>query len=79
MSHRLLRVVGQPLHVFLMQQAGYFRLMRKHVLPPLVYVGVSLTDWCTGFGVKTCVLLPRRIVFFGAEKAPMVRTSDLSK
>jgi hypothetical protein len=36
MSQRLLSVVGQPLHVFLMQQAAYFRLMRKHGLPPFV-------------------------------------------
>jgi len=37
MVHRSLRVVGQPLHVFLMEQAAYFRLMRKHVVPPFVF------------------------------------------
>jgi hypothetical protein len=36
MLHRLLRVVGQPLHVFLVEQAAYFRLMRKHGVPPFV-------------------------------------------
>jgi hypothetical protein len=42
-------------------------------------VGVSLTDWCVGLGVKTCVLLPRRIVFSAPRTAPLVRTGDLSK
>jgi hypothetical protein len=36
MSQRLLRILGQPLHVFLMQQTAYFRLMRKHGFPPFV-------------------------------------------
>jgi hypothetical protein len=36
MLHRLLRVVRQPLHMFLMEQAAYFGLMRKHVVPPFV-------------------------------------------
>jgi hypothetical protein len=32
---RLLRVVGQPLHVFLVEQAAYFNLVRNHVVPSL--------------------------------------------
>jgi hypothetical protein len=36
MLHGLLRVVRQPLHMFLMEQAAYFRSMRKHVVPPFV-------------------------------------------
>ena len=32
--HRSLRVVRQPLHMLLMEQAAYFRLMRKHSFLP---------------------------------------------
>jgi hypothetical protein len=45
MLHRLLRVVRQPLHMFLMEQAAYFRLMRKHVVPPFV---LSACRWRFG-------------------------------
>jgi hypothetical protein len=31
---RLLRVVGQPAYVLGVEQAAYFRLMRKHGVPP---------------------------------------------
>lgn len=31
---RLLRGAGQPLHTFVVEQAAYFRLMRKHGVPP---------------------------------------------
>jgi hypothetical protein len=30
----LLRGPGQPLHTFVVEQAAYFRLMRKHGVPP---------------------------------------------
>jgi hypothetical protein len=45
MLHRLLRVVRQPLHMFLMEQAAYLRLMRKHVVPPFV---LSVCRWQFG-------------------------------
>ena len=34
MSHRSLRIVGQPPHVILVDQAAHFRLMRNHLVPP---------------------------------------------
>jgi hypothetical protein len=56
-SHRLLRALGQPLHAILMEQAAYFRLMRKHGVPPFVLSTCRLT-------IDAWVSMPRRAFSF---------------
>jgi hypothetical protein len=79
MVQRLLRVVGQPLHVVFMAQAAYFRLMRKHGVPPFVFVGVSVAVGRLDRLSRRAFSFREGCVFRTPRTAPIVRTDDLSK
>jgi hypothetical protein len=79
MLHRLLGVVRQPLHMFLMEQAAYFRSMRKHVVPPFVFSACRWRFGVWGSASKRALSFRNGSCFRTPITAPMVWTSDLSK
>ena len=79
MVQRLLRVVGQPLHVLLVAQAAYFRLMRKHVVPPFVLSACQLAVGRLDRVSRRAFSFREGCVSLTPRTASIVWTGDVSK